>query len=255
MMSPLPHSSVPPAHLGHRVERILCAIDGSRGSAEAVHQALALCPAGGLVRFVAVTDVRGIGANRMASVGEHRAAQALAAAQALSRDRGVVAETELVHDQDVPGALLARAGDGFDLLAIGSHHESLLGGIATGSTATALAHRANGMLLVARAPGTTPFPQRILVAVTPGADEAALTELADELAHGHSGEVDVLRTGDADEVMAAAGQRSVSLVVVGRQSADGPHALGSASERILHGAPCSVLVAPVVANTAHTIRN
>ncbi|HVW18219.1 MAG TPA: universal stress protein [Solirubrobacteraceae bacterium] len=281
-MTTSPAPSEPPADVRH-FARVLCAIDGSRGGAEAVREALTLCDPAGVVRFVAVTDVRGTGPTRMASVGEYRAGQALAAARALATDRGVRAEIELAHDDDVAGALLARAA-GYDLLALGSHRESRLGGIATGSTATAIAHRAEGPVLVARpaAAGAPPFPSHVVVALADDRDGSTLVETAGALAAQHGAHVHLVcvaehALGQAEHhriawlsarlremtgveplvstppgvpheaIADVARHDGASLVVVGRRGLSGVRALGSVSERVVHTAPCSVLVLPTPA--------
>lgn len=261
---------------------ILCAVDGSRGSSEGVRQAIEVARPDGRVTFVCVTDVRGVGANRVANVGEHRAGMALAGAKALARDRGVRCETELVHAAAAVDEILVRQGD-HELLVIGSHPETRAGGIMIGSTATALAHRTAGLLLVARASvSPVPFPQRIVVATDAERDDDPVVAMAIRLAVACDAHVDIvhatprhpdvrargplgalsasifIRTkreplvteepGDPAQIVAKVVERDdANLLVVGHGGRPGLRALGSVSEKLVHRAACSVLLVPTAA--------
>jgi nucleotide-binding universal stress UspA family protein len=259
-------------------DRILCAVNGSRGSAEAVRQAIALAASGGSIRFVAVTDVRGVGANRIASLGEHSAQQALAAARALGRDKGIQIETELVHADDIAETLLTR--EGHDLMVVGSHGATRFAGITLGNVATVLAHRTTGPLLIARpGPAHDGFPKRIAIAVDGSPTSEALVRIGGRLAAAHCSYahlvhvmadehgsrerhalallstdlfeltgveplVDAPSGPVADEIVGLAERTDANLVVVGRRGLSGLRAIGSVSERVAHRAPCSVLIMP-----------
>jgi nucleotide-binding universal stress UspA family protein len=255
---------------------VLCAIDGSRGSAAAIRQALDLAGVSGLVEFLCVTDVRGVGANRVASVGSHRAELALAGAKALARDHGVRCETTLVHGPAPVDEILERQSR-HDLLVVGSHRGSRPAGIMTGSTATFLTHRTHGPLLVARElPTLEPFPRRMLVATEAVDAHDPVVDTATRLAVEHGSRLDVvhaakagadhrplaelaadvyLRTGHEPIVTSEPGEPlalivrtarscSADLLVLGHGGRAGPSAIGSISERVVHGAPCSVLLLP-----------
>jgi nucleotide-binding universal stress UspA family protein len=252
---------------------VLCAIDGSRGSAAAIRQALDLAGGTGRVEFLCVTDVRGVGANRVASVGSHRAELALAGAKALARDRGVRCETTLVHGPAPVDEILDRQSR-HDLLVIGSHRGSRPAGIMTGSTATFLAHRTHGPLLIARElPTLEPFPRRMLVATEAVDAHDPVVDTATRLAVEHGSRLDVvhagkagtplaelaadvfLRTGHEPIVTSEPGEPlalivrtaracTADLLVLGHGGRAGPSAIGSVSERVVHGAPCSVLLLP-----------
>lgn len=260
-------------------ERVLCAVNGSAGSIEGVREAIALASPNGAIRFVAVTDVRGVGANRVASLGEHRAEEALATAHRIARGMGAASTTELVHGADVVGALLERARD-HQLLVAGSHRETRLGGIMIGSVATNLVHRAQRPLLIARSsPTADAFPRRIVIAVACDERDAALVAAGGRIAAACDGVVHLVhvsradygsparhtlatlatalceitgtdplvdvRDGSApDEIAELASFFAASLVVVGHRGLHGLRALGSVSERVAHVAPCSVLVLP-----------
>jgi len=261
------------------LDRLLCAVDGSRGSAEAVREALALAPCSTRLCFIAVADVAAEGCERVASLAAHRARQTLEQAQALACARAQPAETQLVEAADVVATLIDRAGSSA-LLVVGSHGERRPGDTAPGSVAAALAGQAGGPLLVARAragagaEGTRP---RILVALDDSPAASALVGLAGSIAAGCRGYVHLVhvqgpgygsqtrhrlaelstelieQTGSEPVVEVARGANVAahicqlardsdsSLVVVGRR---GPRTLGRVGGPIVHGAPCSVLVVP-----------
>ena len=54
----------------------------------------------------------------------------------------------------------------------------------------------------------------------------------------------------ADRITEAAESTRASLVVIGHRGVRGARALGSVSERVVHQAPCSVLVVPARAGAA-----
>lgn len=277
-VSPLAHSAAAPA-TPRAVDRVLCAVDGSPSSDDAVREAIVLAPCSSRLSFVTVvgTGAGAPGAHGV-SLDERRARQTLERAQGLARSRGLDAEAELVHHADVAAALLARMDD--DCLLVAGHHGNARAtGIATSSVATALAHRASGPLLIARA-GTVAedLPRRMLVAVDDSDEADAVVQLAGSIAAGCGGyvhlvhvqgsgygtatrhrlaelstalidltgaepAVDVLRGRHvAANIGAFAARCGSSLLVVGRRGLTGARSLGSVSERLVHTAPCSVLV-------------
>jgi nucleotide-binding universal stress UspA family protein len=72
-----------------------------------------------------------------------------------------------------------------------------------------------------------------------------LAEQASRLSEASGSEVVILRpTGEAHKELPRLGEElRASLIVVGSRGTTGLRALGSVSERVAHGAPCSVLVA------------
>jgi len=258
--------------------RIMCGVDGTRASTLAAAQATVLAKAhGAALTFVAVTDARGEGPTAMATLSPERAREALDTARREARDAGVEAEVELVHDEDINDALLAR-GDEADLVVVGAPVGSRAGGIFLGRTATVLVHRSRVPVLVARRPpDDVPFPQRLLVATdgSDGSDRAVA--LAAAIARAHGATVGLVHAGalaDADRrrrmseqsvalteatgteptwieepehgpdgIVSAARSWRAALLVVGARGVTGVRALGSVSERVAHRAPCSVLVA------------
>jgi nucleotide-binding universal stress UspA family protein len=256
--------------------RILCAIDGSRGSSEAVRQSIALAPAGSALTFAAVTWTAGFGPTAVATVSPKRAQRALAEAVRAAEGAGCDADRRLLKREDAGEAILELAAE-CDLLCIGTSRHSRLGGIALGRVATRAAHAAPCEVLVARpAAGPTSFPHHLLLAFDGSPASVRAGRVATALAQRHGSEVTVVAAGRSDAsrrhalaefsaafteligpepviVLAGAGagdgivetaqSLGVELVVVGSRRLSGVHALASVSERVAHAAPCSVLIA------------
>jgi nucleotide-binding universal stress UspA family protein len=256
--------------------RIVCGIDGSRSSAVAAEQAIALSGPGTSLVFVCVREHRGAGATDQATITTERADSALHAAVEAAREAGVDAAAEILPGHD-PRAVLLEEASRSDLLVVASHGGSRAGGIALGSTASAAIHRAQVPVLVARRPPENmTFPKRILVA-SDGSDGAErAVELAARIGHAYHSDVYLLcvnrashgaahrtseeaadltaalgrrptivrESGDpAERIVTLAGSERIALTIVGSRGLSGLRALGSVSERVAHRAPCSVLVA------------
>jgi len=255
--------------------RVVCGIDGSPASVEAARQA-GLMAAGGQVRLVSVTWATGAGPTEMTALGESRARAALAAAAKAATELGVSASSELIRNPDTTGTLLAESSDA-DLTVVGTHGGSRRAGIFLGSVASRVAHSARGPVLIARRPPQGhPFPVHVLVGsdgslgssaatmqagriaarfgsrltlvhVGTGADSAHRREVAVQSADlfevtGIKPTVVELDGKPSERIVETAGQEQVSLIVVGSRGLGGLKALGSVSERVVHTAPCSVLV-------------
>lgn len=257
---------------------ILCAIDGSRGSRVAVHQAICLCEPGAKLRFAAVSREVGSGLSAQADLSETRARTALDEAVSIARGPKIEAGAGLLRGAKTSDLLLAEAA-GHDLLIAGCHGGSRLGGMMLGATATQLAHRAEIPLLIARRTiESDNFPQSILLATDGSKGSWAAARVATRLAKRRDAELRLVyvpdgrraeryrevlkqlavieKVTDAPSVIAdspghiagriceeAKGQQA-SLVVIGRRGRSGLKALGSISERVVHRAQCSVLVVP-----------
>lgn len=261
---------------------VLCAVDGSRGSGEAVRQAIALCRPGGSLSFIAVHRAGrvGVGTGGRRALSEQQAREALEAAASLARQAGLDVSSELRGGARATNVLLAE-GKKHDLLAIGGYGGKRVGGIMLGNTATHVAHECGNPLLVARrtADGSD-FPECVLLAtdgsagswttarvatgiakarrselyvvhVPTGVDHERQREVANQLtaiekAIGAAPEITETHGQPAERIAEAARAHQASLVVVGRRRLKGIRALGSVSERVVHRAPCSVLVVPPV---------
>ncbi|HZO36033.1 MAG TPA: universal stress protein [Solirubrobacteraceae bacterium] len=244
---PLPLPSVTPVP-GFR--HILCAVDGSRESGDGVREAVALATLGTRITFLAITDVQGVGVNRIASLGEHRAEQALAAASALARDHRMSARTELVHDADIVGAVLGRQHD-HDLLVVGARRDATVDHGALAGAATALAGRTDGPLLIARRGATLQSSvQRIVVAARRGEPSAAaVARLGEQLAATDGSLIHPIQLsggeqGRASQILLLAERISADVIVVGRDCRTATGTTGGVNARLVAVAPCSVLVVP-----------
>lgn len=270
-----PHSSSPPEvppHFG----RIVCAVDGSRSSHEAVAQAITLAGPSTELAFVCVRSESGAGPTHGSNISLTRADKALREAVRAAAEAGVRAAAQVLPCREPPPVLLAEASRA-NLLVLASHVAWTAAGIMLGDTASTAVHRASVPVLVTRRPPEgVAFPERVLVATDGSPDAHRAVELAGRIAHRHGArlyivsvhparhgrkeriateaaeltaelgvEPTIIRVpGHAHEcIVETAASESVSLVAVGSRGLTGLRALGSVSERVAHHAPCSVLVA------------
>ncbi len=247
---------------------VVCGVDATPESREAVRQSATLAGPGGRVAYLCAEP----GENDV-TANDQALADALAAAENL----GAEPTGSLSNGVGPAYALIERAGPD-DLVVIGSHDNTRVGGILSGSVATMLLHRARSALLIARpASSARPFPRELLVASDGSPSSLAAVRLAAAVARRHHAHVSHLHVGvpDADCAWALADERRIleretgapptalidtgpvpdsiavlarerraSLLVVGNRGLSGVRALTSVSERVGHSAPCSVLVAP-----------
>lgn len=272
-------SSLPAPSSGFALDRVICALDGSPRDADAIREALAVAGAAARMSFITV-DGTPVGADAIASLGEHRARRALEQAQAQAAAHGTRATTELAGAGDVAATLIGRAGPRGLLVAAG-HRGSPAAAAVTGSVERALLHRAEGPLLLAHPrDGEGDARPRILVAVDDGPAARGVVALAGAIAAVSDGYVNLLHVAGREygsamrhrlaelsiELIARtarepvvdvlqgahvaagiadfAGRSGSNLLVVGRRGLSGLHGLGSVSGRVVHAAPCSVLVVP-----------
>lgn len=240
-------------------------VDGTEWGLEALRQALTLASESGS-RVEAVTAVdtapavwTGFAAadwvDRLEQEGREAREEAAAALG------GREGSARVVRGKPVP--VLRDARDEIDatLLALGGRHSSRLLGIVLGDTVTELLHDARSSVLVARPQAHGTWRPRI-IAVGVDGSPASLAGLscADGIAERLGARLEVVAAGDAaadeGEWVARADRRPdaepvptllersrvADLVVVGSRSLHGLRALGSVSERVAHGASCSVLV-------------
>lgn len=262
-------------HAGPAFASIVCGVNGSRPSLEAARQAALLADQDAALRYVAVSWEQGVGATAVATLTHKHAHDILERTRDVARELGVEPELADEHAEDAARRLLDLA-TGTDLLVLGIHGHSRVGGIMIGSAASAALHRSPVPVLVARRPPDgIEFPERILLASdgTPTSDVAA--GLTARIASRHGAHVAIVGARDgqipfrpglaehAARIMEATGTEPVmlgepapphravakaardfgaSLVITGSRGLTGVSALRSASERIAHAAPCSVLV-------------
>jgi nucleotide-binding universal stress UspA family protein len=238
-------------------ERIVCGVDGSAASLEAVRQADVLLADAGRLVLVAAVDLTDAIHFQLAPTAVHAARRALEKAEELDRhaleslDR---AQAEVVRAADVatqqasgaPARCLidAAASERASLIAVGSHGRGHADVLALGGVVLRLLHRASCSLHVARAPVEGRWSPRRIVVGTDGSPQsepavAAALELGGRLgAEVEELTIEHRRPGHA-LVEAAAG---VDLLVVGRRGSHGAHLLGSVSHHVARAARCSVLV-------------
>ncbi|MGN6372483.1 MAG: universal stress protein [Solirubrobacteraceae bacterium] len=257
---------------------VLCAVDGTRGSLTAVRQSVALAGADGCVTLLAVSSPSGPGGYRGAAIDPARVDRVLEVAGQLAREAGVRC-TRAAEARGSPSKMILRRASNHELLAMGAPTMSRLGGLFTGGvTESVLRSFATPLLLARPAPSEQPFGRRIVVASDARESSDLLVELGASLALQLGGGVMLVHAvgveskarphkierqvrsleamvGDAYEVhveadsahsvlieIAAHGQ--ASLIVMGCRRPGGVRALGNVTERVIHDAPCSVLVLP-----------
>ena len=254
---------------------VLCGIDGTRSSYEAVRQAASLVSPGGRLTLLAVCAT-GAGKHPVAVLAPERARRVLDHARRLANEAGASAETELEPSGPVVDVVLERARE-HGLLALGAPSMSRLAHLVVGGTTTVAAHVLPSSLLVARrrAVGTRPG-ERILVASDALDRSDQLVEFAIDLAQARHASLVLMHAARAESafrrtrisaqikrvrqdlggssivrvepgrahgaILKTATDEGASLVVLSSRRTRGLRALGSVSERVVHDAPCSVLV-------------
>jgi nucleotide-binding universal stress UspA family protein len=238
-------------------ERIVCGVDGSPESLEAVRQADVLLEPGGRLVLVAVVDPAQALHFQMAPSPVHAARHVLeevekleaAATESLERARAEVTRSDDVEIRQTGGApaaglLDAAAAEGATLVAVGTHGVGRAAGILLGRVATRVL-RAPMSVLVARRPAAGSWlPRRIVV----GGDASS----EDEAAHG-AGRALEARFGAEVTTLAFEGSRpgvhalvaatdAADLLVLGDRGGGRRHRLRTAVEHAAQDARCSVLV-------------
>jgi len=256
---------------------ILCGVDGTRGAYDAVRQAAVLAQPAARLTLLAVTALHGGGTEQTAAMAPVHAKRALTRARTIAVALGAQdVETEVDDGGPVADRLLAHARR-HHLLAIGAPPMARFAHILVGGAASEVAHLLPTSMLVARRPpARVTFGERMLVASDGSARSEGLVDFAAELArergatlvlvhafHGESGPHPAAIAAQVERVTAALGQDSVirvergsprslilataraercSLIIAASRRLSGLRALGSLCERLVHDAPCSVLV-------------
>jgi nucleotide-binding universal stress UspA family protein len=246
-------------------DRIVCGVDGSPESAEAVRQANVLLARGGRMMLVGVANVA-------ASV--HAGFQATAIADQMEEDvrcalldaeravaYGTTAHPRLVRGRPVSSLMSAVREDDASLVAVGSHGTRRMAGILLGSVATTMVHSAPCSVLVARADERW-FPRKVVVGHDGSPQAAAAARVGSELARRFGSSVRTIAASDAEPLdldglrsaglvefderppvgALVAASEDADLVIVGSRGLRGVRTLGSVSERVAHSAACSVLI-------------
>lgn len=248
-------------------ERVVCGIDGTPESLEALRQADKLRPSSGRLHLLAVAELRrAVHGGFAASTLHDEIATEAERALAQAGEQCEAASSRLVEGE--PARALRDEVDrvGATLVALGSHGHRRAAGILLGGTATTILHEAPCSVLVARAPAAPGgFPSSIVVGVdgsqASGQAYAVASELGDRLgvpvralaASGGKGldqeglkRVVNIEWDERKPVEALVdASAAADLVVVGSRGLHGVAALGSVSERCAHQASSSVLVVRV----------
>jgi nucleotide-binding universal stress UspA family protein len=258
----------------------LCGVDGTRTAYEAVRQAASLAEPGGQLTLLAVTGPGGSGHRRnainQAVFGPERARRALDYARRIAGQNRVRVRAEVEQRGPIGQVLLERASE-HALLALGApamsrHAHILIGGV----TSTA-AHKLPVSLLVARRPPTgVELTARMIIASDALSGSDRLLDLALQLARRRHADLLLLHAAGAESrfqptriarqaervadalgprgrlyvapgrankvILESAVRERASLIVLSSRRVGGLRALGSVSERVVHHAPCSVLV-------------
>lgn len=238
-------------------ERVVCGVDGSPESLEAVRQATVLTEPDGRLVLVAVVDAERAIRFQLAPTAWHAARRALdevealdeAAARALERAHEEAAGPADVTTREVggrPATSLVETTrlEQATLLAVGTHGHGRAAGILLGSVATRVLHEAPCSVLVAREPvGAAWAPRSIVLGDDGSASAAEARRACDALVRrlGASLETITVTEGHPAHALVEAAA-TADLVAVGRRGERPALGLGSVSEHVAHHAPCSVLV-------------
>jgi len=247
--------------------RVVCGVDSSEVSLEAVRQVLRLAPAGNELTLVSVSESHlamhaGMSASAVLAKIQADAQLALDAA----RDIAVGAQTRLVEGRAAETLLRVLTDQSATLVCIGSHDHRRTPGIFIGSVATTMLHSAPCPVLVARPNASADaFPRSIVAGIDGSPESMRAASVAGAIGQrlgvrptflvatgGRSNDIDDaalersgLELAYTDEHPVAAlieTARDADLLVVGSRGLRGLRALGSVSERVAHRADCSLLV-------------
>jgi CBS domain-containing protein len=245
-------------------ERVVCAVGGTRGGVEAVRQIERLRPEASRLVLVGVAETHL--ALRVGWTAPAMQEELRAEAQAALDTAQELAPTSVARivEGRPPGALLWVLGDEEATLVACQNGHSRAVGMLLGTVPTTLLHDAPCSVYVARPPQDPEgFPRSIVVGVDGSPESLAAVDVATKLGDRlgvkvrplaaiggkpiDSGGLAQLAPGleltelaPVDALVQAA--ESADLVVVGSRGLHGLRSLGSVSERVAHGASCSVLV-------------
>ena len=227
--------------------RVVVGIDGTEWGREALRQTLALVPDDTVVQAVTALDtapaaLAGFDAARWREILGEEAAHAQEEAAGILGDRAK-SGARVEHGEPLRVLRAARDEAGATLLALGARHSSRFLGIMLGGTSTQLLHDAASSVLLARpATGESWQPNRVVVGTDGSPSAIAALEAADEIHSRLGADVEVVSNADNPVSVLIERSREADLVTIGSRGLHGMRALGSVSERVAHGAKCSVLV-------------
>lgn len=261
---------------------VVCGVDISPQSAEAVRQGAVLAADGAQLYAVSAWDP-GLAMHAGMHAQEVAADLRKESLTALRRAKEAVPSVQEMHFQGAPVACLLAAATNLsaDLVSVGSHGTSRPAGFVFGSVASAMAHHAPCSVLIAREGGSE-FPGRVLHTGDGSPESQDAARIAGLIASRHGGSVTTLHVSHdgtdtsqlaeesvllieatgvepvtlAEEgsphrkIVEKADSMGASLIVLGSRGLTGLRALGSVSERVAHHAACSVLI---VRRPAHPV--
>jgi nucleotide-binding universal stress UspA family protein len=246
--------------------RIVCGVDRSEASMEAVRQAVRLAAPWSELILVAVAETRlavhaGMRAPHVQQSIEADANAALESATALAGE----ATTRLMRGRPDDALLQLAAEERATLVAVGSTGYGRGVGIAIGSVATRMLHDAPCSILVARAPeDTATFPCSIVAGVDGSLPSLRAASVAASLgkrlgvpvtflaAKGSRADFNGDRLGESGLELVFSDAKPMpalleaaadaDLMILGSRGLRGLRALGSVSERVAHRARSSLLI-------------
>lgn len=261
-----------------KFRNILCAVDGEPGGFVAVEQAAALAGPGGHLTLLLVTSFESGGQQRSPAIGASQAKGALDRAKEIAEKAGVASTAE-VDPAAPPSRIILEWSAKRDLLALGAPTTPRLRAMFIAGVAdTALGSFTTPLLAARSTARDHEFGHHIVVASDGRDGSDQLVELARRLAQargaemmlvhaaGHesrarlerveeqgrrlaltaagTNEVRVERGHAHEVIVGAADSLGASMLVMGSRRLDGLRSLGSVSRRVVHEAPCSVLLVP-----------
>lgn len=254
--------------------RVVCGVDGTDESREAVSQVARLAPETSHVTLCSVWNTGASVAvgwsppiSRTASFPRDELQAAVDANRPLLPS-SLVVDTAVVEGPPGPMLLAELGRREATLVAVGSHDHRRLSGILLGSVAAQLLHDSPCSVLMARTPNEELFPETVMAAADGSAESAKAIRVAAEIAHRLGAELEaVVATGaggvdlgavrsaldalggpevplreDGRTPVEALTSLGPDLLVMGSRGLQGLRSLGSVSERVAHEAECSVLV-------------
>lgn len=266
-----------PASASLRFADVLCAVDGSEGGFVAVGQAASLAGSEGHLTLLLVTSFDVDGERRGPAIGTAEATRIVNRATEVARDAGVRSTVE-VDPATPPARVILDWSANRDLLALGAPTTPRLRAMFTSGVAdTALGSFTTPLLAVRSMPDQHEIGHRMIVASDGREGSDQLVDVGQRLARERGGEMILLHAaghesharlerveeqgrrlqltggpselrvehGSAHDVIAATAESvGASLVLMGSRRLDGLRAIGSVSRRVVHEAPCSVLLVP-----------
>lgn len=256
-------------------DHIVCGVDGTDESREAVSQVARLAPESSRVVLCSVWNSGAsiaMGWSPAITTMPSFPKEELTAAVAATREllpQSLAVETVVVEGPPGPMMLAELGRHRATLVALGSHDHRRLMGIVLGSVTTQLLHESPCSVLLTRATREPRFPATVTVAADGSAESVRAIDVAAEIARRVGSPFEaIVATGGGASVDLAAVRAALQaatgadvplredpaapiealtrietdLLVVGSRGLHGIRSLGSVSERVAHEARCSVLV-------------